>query len=476
MNKIIETVNKNFHVPLSPYKYQAEVLEKSESWPCYGCFMAPGTGKTLTSTYKALYETEVYGTERILIIVPPILITQWYYWMSNIRTIDGKPLNVLAYKGTKKQREKMDLETPDVVIVSTDIYKRDNDRFNEVFAGVSTSVILDEAHCIKNPETANYNAVFWAYNHTYGNTLQMLTGTPISKPLDAYSYISLHSPDLYKSYELFELTHVEDFDFYGKPITYRDLDLLHERLYRRAVSVLAEDVLDSLPPISRIIQHYELSLKHERVYKKLMQYQILEYIDEHGEDAVIDATDEARFYNIAQRIIWCPEEFGQNIKKIAGLELIKTLVEQSSDKTIIYANYRRVNRKILDYLNKIGYEAVGLWGDMNASEQDKNLSAFLNEPSVKCLVANPVSGGVGLNLQGVCSNIIFAEFPVVPGRYRQAEARVYRDGQKKHVNVWNCMALNTIQDRIYGNCVQKDAVNSQVVLQANQLGEIFRIK
>lgn len=89
-----------------------------------------------------------------IILMPPVLLRQWYKWLSSIGGIQS----VLMYKGTPQQRRQLDLNAQ-FVLMSMDIFKRDFQRIYDFFEERNCTLIVDEAVCVKNPSTQNHRCV-----------------------------------------------------------------------------------------------------------------------------------------------------------------------------------------------------------------------------------------------------------------------------------------------------------------------------
>ena len=90
---------------------------------------------------------------------------------------------------------------------------------------------------------------------------------------------------------------------------------------------------------------------------------------------------------------------------------------------------------------------------------------------------NPRSGGIGLELQGTCNHVLFAEFPITGNEFKQARSRVWRQGQTKKVVCRMLVAEGTVQATLIKNILQKDDLLSQVqptllTLRQELLGEV----
>jgi SNF2 family DNA or RNA helicase len=114
---------------------------------------------------------------------------------------------------------------------------------------------------------------------------------------------------------------------------------------------------------------------------------------------------------------------------------------------------------VLEYLAAQGYSAVGAYSEVNSN---KSFERFMEDPSVRILVAQPQSAGVGLNAQGVCSEMLFVETPTTPLLARQAIGRVVRMGQQRKPRIKVAVAAGTIQVRLLRMLLDNDDLVAQV--------------
>jgi len=135
--------------------------------------------------------------------------------------------------------------------------------------------------------------------------------------------------------------------------------------------------------------------------------------------------------------------FGFNPKLEALRELIDELPEDS--KMVVFHDFIYTGKVISDMLTEEKVKYVRLYG--GTREPGKVLDEFLNNPSVKILVANSVSGGTGVNLQ-VANYVVFFESPVSCIIRQQAECRCYRPGQTKTVWMYDLVMEGTWDERI----------------------------
>ena len=294
-----------------------------------------------------------------------------------------------------------------------------------------------------------------------GHYLQMLTGTPTSKPVDAYAYIKQKTPKAYRSLAHFEAVHVAERDFFGKVTQWQSLDDLAKTLALQTVrfdkkELFGLDLEPQFPDCS-----YDLDPQHTKLYDRLMEEQLLML----GDGTKIDATTSTKLFHAAQQIVCNWAHFSGEDKRSGIYDIIDQTLEEidvndlANSKLIIWTYYKLTTRNVLAYLLGQGYQAVAAYGEVDSN---KSFARFMDDPSCRILVAQPQSAGVGLNAQGVCSEMLFVETPTVPLLARQAIGRVVRMGQKRKPRIKVAVANNTIQVRLLDMLMSNDDLVKRV--------------
>lgn len=467
---VLEKVNEHFGLPFQPRPNQAVHIENLANLPRSGWYADPGCGKTLMSSVVALYKTVLNPDACTFVVCPPILVNAWVRWLQKIEGI-GK---VVSYKGGPKERERMVVHDAQFLVMSNDIFKRDRKRLAADVAGRYLIGIVDEATSVKNPGSDNHRFVRDFFN---GHDLMLLTGTPLSNPGDAYAYVKLISPMIYRSERQFRNIHAAEEDFFGKVTKWTNLELMQENLLTNSMRMLKEEALADLKKPLYVPIQYELDRDHMALYNRLVEEQIL--ILESG--GKIDATGAARLYNAAQQVIFNYDHFsGDPDRRSAAWDVVSnTISEIGLDrgvdrKLIIFAQYRMTNRKLQAELAKYG--AVACYSEISAAAKDRNIDRFMSDPTCKILVAHPRSAGMGLNPQEVCSDILFIEEPITPMFFHQAVGRIYRDGQPNVPVVRIAIAERTIQVRLHRQLLEKDELVNKVQTAYQDLREAINGK
>lgn len=445
-----ETVAAHYQLPFELYQYQKQTVDVLAPLPKSGHYLAVGVGKTATSTVSALFKKLNGDVDRVIVTMPPILLQSWYRWLKSITGVSA-----LIYRGTPTQRRKLALDC-DFTLMTLDIFKRDQDYLVKQFNPDRTALIVDEATAIKNFASQNYKAV---RDFSRDGHLMLLTGTPLAKIVDGYAYVKLIAPEIYRNFNQFQNIHVLERDYFNNPISFHNLDLLEKNLRVNSVRLLKEDVLAEMPEIAYNPIFYDLDTDHVALYHRLAEEQLLELKD----GSKIDATETTRLWHSLQQIVINYGHFsGDETKVAAGYELIEQVMQElDGEKLIVFTNYRLTSEGVTKALAKYG--AVAVYGGVNAAQQQRNVDKFMSDPKCQVLVAQVQSAGYGLNLQDSCANILFMEAPLNPIHFEQAVGRVYRNGQKRKVNVRIAVASGTIQVRLHELLLRKDELVNRVV-------------
>jgi SNF2 family DNA or RNA helicase len=184
-----------------------------------------------------------------------------------------------------------------------------------------------------------------------------------------------------------------------------------------------------------------------------------------GDGTKIDATTSTRLFHAAQQIVCNWAHFSGEDRRSAIYDVIDQTLEEldvnnvENSKLIIWTYYKLTTRNVMAYLLDQGYNAVAAYGEVNSN---KSFELFMEDPTVRILVAQPQSAGVGLNAQGVCSEMLFVETPTTPLLARQAIGRVVRMGQKRKPRIKVAVAQNTIQVRLLDQLMSNDDLVKRV--------------
>ncbi|MFM8441910.1 MAG: SNF2-related protein [Methylococcus sp.] len=282
-----------------------------------------------------------------------------------------------------------------------------------------THLLVDEATAVKTPgsDLSRAVAAFAGKNEEGGNGLVLMTGSPVENNLtDLYGLIKLTVPGRYTSARHFENVHcIMSGGRFPKIIAYQNEDYAYQSLYLRGRRVTKKEAI-GLPP--RIVTEIQVNLAkaHQELYTRLTRERVLELGDK-----VIDATTASSLYVKTQRMLLCPELF-HDAENLGPWKVENTLITALDElihslggrKLLLFAWFTDSVRKLVMRYSHLN--PATLYGEVTGKEREQMKQRFIEDNSCRLMIANPRSGGVGVDmLQTVCSYVAFIEPIGVPG-------------------------------------------------------------
>lgn len=502
-------------LPRTPFLHQITDLNHLAVHTRSGLFNDPGTGKTFPAQAHILWLVSL-GNKAVC-AMPPVLVKQFRdSFHANFPGIE-KHVRIETFQGDVDARNQLiaDWEArgwPDVLIMSFDMFsgkspteilslvkKRRKSAEKKGLCPEQASILspadeanqttwlakgynhltLDEATAVKTPSSDLHKAVkqFAGPDGAESNGLVLMTGSPVENNLtDLYGLIKLITPKRYASFKTFERLHcVMTYGRFPKLVGFQNQDYAYQSLYLHGRRVTKKEATD-LPP--RLVSEIRVDLapRHLKLYKQLVKDRVLEIGDK-----VIDATTASSLYVKSQRMLLCPELFHyhethgewkvENTLLTALDELIHSL---GGRKLILFCWFTESVRKLGMHYAKLN--PAFLYGEVTGADREQMKQKFINDNSCRLMIANPRSGGVGVDgLQGVCSHAAFIEPIGVPGLFEQAISRVHRTGQKaESINIYLFTAMSTVAVKLRNDLARKEAEANSVVRDSKVLlGELM---
>lgn len=404
----------------------------------------PGLGKTI----QALLAARIMNAHRILIICPPILITNWEKETrrtGNAEHISGEIITITA--GNKNPDT---LPDAGYVIVSDAIVstRRTIDPLLDAWA--ADLLIVDEAHRFKTPTTRRTKAVTRVAKTT--NQQILLTGTPIvSSPLDVLPLLRILG-----KVETIAPTGRAFIDEYTTPAPWKGgrlpikaklpqlHQLLEDHVWTRRTKT---EVLTDLPAKLRTVHHVTPDGTGIRDAYADVTDKIDTWLGKHpapSEDDISELVGDAL-------------PFVSQLRRATGLAKIPAAIDwigthldgAPGDPLIVWTIHRDVTTTLVAQLAAERPETNVriLDGATGHDARAEAVEAFQGG-QVDVLVAQIVAAGVGLTLTRG-STALFAETDWTPANVVQAEDRQHRIGQTRPVQVTTLIAEGTLDARIH---------------------------
>lgn len=414
----------------------------------------PGLGKTAISLAYC-NEKEAY---RVLIIVPASLRLQWAAKVKEWSTIPNVKVAVMLnvkdgiHPTAHYQIISYNAATNPAIMRALLKYKWQ-------------VMILDEAHALKNSDSIRTRAILGnsSGKFVHGDTnlpaiasavdsTLALTGTPImNRPAEAYTlmrHLSWETID-FVSYDKFKEKYNRQAvikTIHGKRHNLESTSLESELQNRLRSSIMSrhekKDVFSQMkPPRFEIVQLAETgAIKAALAEEGLLG---------------IDIDDIRTRPNIQV------EGHVAEVRRMMGVALAPQVAEYAADwiegtdeKLVIFGWHIEVLDILQEKLSRFG--AVRIDGRKNATQRQKAVDDFIDNPEIRVFIANLQSGGTGIDgLQKVCSHCFIAEVDWVPAQNEQAVARLDRIGQENLVTAEMFVAPGSLSEKILVKALEK---------------------
>jgi SNF2 family DNA or RNA helicase len=453
---IIAPFSEKVVMTRTPFAHQIEDLAHLAQFTRAGLFNEPGTGKTMPVQAYGLWL--VGQGNKVVLVMPPILTTQFLGSLAASFIGYEQFASAAILNGTPKKREELIASWagnwPDLLILSNRMFVDYHHELQEQHG--YTCVVVDEATSVKTPSSQLHNAVltFGGNHREDSNGIVLMTGSPVDTNVDdSYGLIAIITPDRYGSKRMFDRLHCvyNPYSAFKQVIAYQNYEVLNTSLFAQGRRVKKVDVSD-LPP--RLITELPITLSrpHRELYNRIVEERIAEI----GEK-VLDMTEQSAIYQGMQRLILNPEDFtDKEFDNEVLLTLDQLLDTLDGKKVVIYAWFQSSVEKL-----KLRYKHLNpatLYGKTLANRREQEKMKFINDPTCKIIIANPRSGGVGVDgFQDVSSHVVFAEVCPFPGVFQQSIDRLHRTGQQaESVNVYILVPSGTISVKLRNDLVKKD--------------------
>lgn len=431
-----------------------------------------GLGKTIQALGVINADPAV---QNVLIVTKASLKTNWSReaekWLA-------RPMSIGIASGAE-------FPETDVVVINYDIVTRHRERLR---ARTWDLVVLDEAHQIKNRNTARAKAII---GHTPSKRAQQhgeqvepglvakrklaLTGTPIeNRPDELWTTLHFLDPKQWPNFYRYAARYCGGhFGRWGY-VTSGASNLAElQRVLRSTLMIrrMKRDVLAELPPKTRVLVELEpagtedaLRAEKEtwaRHEAQLMRIQAELELAKASEDNGDFAKAVARFRSdasVAFREIAKVRHDTAVAKLPALIEAIREDLDEA-DKIIVFAHH-------LDVLNALHAafekQAVLLTGATSQADRDDAVQRFQTDPACRLFIGSIRAAGEGLNLQA--ANMVgFAELDWNPAKMSQCEDRAHRLGQRGNVLVKHWLVPGSLDARMIGIIVDKQTIIDQAL-------------
>lgn len=403
------------------YSHQKQVLQQLRDYNKCALYLDMGLGKTFVGSVKA-----TSFKDPILIVCPKSLIAQW------MRHFRDNHSEWSQYDLTKKKQLEQFITDDNNLRVGVINYESCWRR-PELQKVKGVTLMLDESQAIANNTSKQTKGVM---KLDYKNVI-LLSGTPASNARydKLYTQLKLLGLDMNKrSYEdqycnFFEMENAGvKFRVLSKKRPYKNVDELKSKMANLGcVFMKTDEVLDL--PEQRFIDVPVSMSKDYKTFEK---------------DGYVDCGEVEYISNgPAQDMLYLRQLCNSSEK----LDMLKTLLESTNDRVIIFYNFD-IELKLLQQLCKKLKRPMSF---INGHE--KNLNCY-NDNDDSITLVQYQSGSAGVNLQKA-NKMIYYSPPVKSDFYEQSKKRIHRIGQDSKCTYWKLITTNSIEQKIYNTLNKK---------------------
>ncbi|MBQ3426620.1 MAG: DEAD/DEAH box helicase [Clostridia bacterium] len=437
--------------------YQKYGVEFILDHPVSALFLECGLGKTIT-TLTAIEELiyDRFEVGKVLIIAPlRVAMTTWTGEAEKWEHL--KRLRLSRVIGSADDREQALKADADVYIINRENVEWLVNNYDFNF----DMVVIDELSSFKSHQSKRFKALRKVRPKV--KRIVGLTGTPAPNGLmNLWAEINIldmgERLSRYISryrYEYFKPDKRNGMVIYS----YKPLPDSEERIYAKlsdiCISMKAADHLKMPERVDNVVT-VEMNEKEREMYKTLEREMLLPFAD--GDiDAVNAAALSNKLLQIANGAAYDENGNVRNIHR-RKLDALEDLIEAANGKPVlIYYSYKHDRDRIMDRFTA------------REIRTEKDISDW-NAGNITIGLAHPASCGHGLNLQSGGSTIIWFGLTWSLELYQQANARLYRQGQKNTVIIHHIITKGTVdenvmralRDKDIGQAALMDAVKARI--------------
>lgn len=418
-----------------------------------GCVFASGnTGKSCSALWAADYLMSK-GLVRRVLVVCPLSIMDSAWRADAFKSVMHRTVDIAH--GARDKRKKIIASDTEIIIINYDgieIVAEDIAR-----SGFDL-IIIDEYNHYKNAQSKRWKVMNTLIkNDTW---LWGMTGSPASQsPLDAYGLAKLMNPSsVPKFYGAFRdsiMTKITQFKYIPK---LGAEDMVH-KLLQPAIRYTKEDCLD-LPEMLYTTREVPLTPQQNKYYKQLKEQMLIEAAGEEV-TAVNAAVNLSKLLQIASGSIYTNNKEVLEFDASNRLNALEEIIDESSHKVLVFANFRHGIEMIQRHLAQQGYSVDVIHGGVPVGVRTDVFNRFQTTNAPRILVIQPQSAAHGVTLTAANTIVWFG--PVTSYEtYVQANARVHRAGQKN-----SCMVVHLtgspVEDKLYRALEQKERMQDSIM-------------
>ncbi|AJA50075.1 putative protein p41 [Clostridium pasteurianum DSM 525 = ATCC 6013] len=440
-----------------PHSYQEYAANHILNNPAAGLFLDMGLGKTVT-TLTAIDDLLFLGEVNKILVIAPLRVAE-DTWSTEIDKWDHLNLKISKVLGSVKERTI-------ALNIDADIYITNRENVDWLVERCFKNwtfdmVVIDELSSFKSSKAKRFRALRKV--RPYFKRIVGLTGTPAPNSLiDLWSQLYLldggkrlgKTISSYKE-QYFTPGNRNQFVVYNWNLKEGAEEAIHNKISDICISMKAEDYLNMPERIDNEI-NINLSDRIINKYKQLEKDLVLEL----GEDDITAANAAVLTNKLLQMSNGAIYSENHDVVEIheEKLKALLDIIEAANGKPVlVFYSFKHDFDRIKSFLKSKKVSATGL-------EDSKDIKKW-NEGKIPVLLVHPAGAGHGLNLQYGGNIIVWFGLAWSLELYQQANARLYRQGQKENVIIHHLISKGTVDEDVMRALGSKE-INQNTLLEA----------
>jgi len=412
-----------------------------------------GDDMGLGKTAQAVITCEETESIRVLVICPNTLKG---YWKAEINK--WVPLRRVSVLRGNYKRKKETIEEFKYGFLVINIETTRGDLINALYAAQWDTIIVDEAHSIKNRKSKQTEGV--CKLAARAERVYLLTGTPIMNRVDElWSPLHVLYPKQYPSFWTFVRRHTvvyrKEIIVYskqqkkkiakfiwmidGKPTRPKELRADIAPVFLRREK---EGVFPDMPP--KIYQKVWLDMEGEqlRIYRDIERTAMAE----------IDDSTTVITPGILAQLTRCKQvavSAGLIGGKPEGVKInaLVDILHGTDQKVLVFSQFAKAVKLVSERLEEEDISHVVFIGETKEEDRDSIIKCFQTVPEIQVFLATTQAGGQGITLTAA-SLVVFLDKHWTPATNEQAVDRTRPHMQTRSVQIIELLARNSIDEMI----------------------------
>jgi SNF2 family DNA or RNA helicase len=469
---------------LQAFVYQVEAVEAIRSLEYAAVFHEQGLGKTKIGVDLILDWLRTDTVDSVVVVTKRGLIQNWKDELAAHSFIEPRILaqnrraNFYAFNSPAR-----------LYLTHYEVFRKEQKRLALFLKTRRVGIVLDEAHKIKNPESA-ITKVFFDLAPGFRRRVVM-TGTPVAnRPYDIWAQIffldfgKALGTDFNEFKSQLDLSNKLAFDRHRVAAFEHELASLFGKIDDFSVRSTKQSAGLKLPQKEIHNVTVQLEERQREIYDRFRN-DCAAIVVKDGKPQLDDADEILKRLLRLVQVASNPRLVDDSYHGTPGkLPTLVSLVEQivdAGEKVIVWTSFT----ENADWLRRElePYGAVKVHGKMSYDDRNAALHAFKTDGDARVLIATPGAAKEGLTLT-VANHAIFYDRSFSLDDYLQAQDRIHRISQNKKCYVTNLTAADTVDawvevllsaKRLAAMLAQGDITKAQYESQASYaFGEMVR--